>query len=93
MARFSVDIAPAKKENILTFDDVRISVLSDKILRVEKDKDGCFCDLATQTVLNRNLQDTEFTSSKDGDKVLIATKCAEFLVNVKTLEVAVKLAG
>lgn len=93
MARFSVNTAPANEKNTLTFGDVRISVLSDKILRVERDKEGCFCDFATQTVLNRNLQDTDFTSLQSGDKVLIATKCAEFLVDVKTLEVAVKLTG
>lgn len=34
--RFSVDLAPAKEDNVAQFDDVRISVLSDRIIRVEK---------------------------------------------------------
>ena len=93
MARFSVHTVPTDEKNTLVFGDVRISVLSDKILRVERAKEGHFCDLPTQAVLNRNFQNPQFTHARNGNKVLIETKQAEFEVDLDSLEVVVKLAG
>lgn len=93
MARFSVETTLPCKDNLLTFDDVRVSVLSSKILRVERAEGGAFCDLPTQTILNRNLQNTKFTYEKNGDKLCVSTKSAVFCVNLKTLVVDVVLAG
>ena len=90
MSRFSIESSLTAKENIIIFDDVRISVLSDRIIRVEKDKEREFCDLATQTVLNRNLQNTKFTCEKQGNKVFVKTKSSCFVVDLKTLKVGFK---
>ncbi len=92
MSRFAVETTPIDKNKMLVFDDVRISVLSSKILRIERAKDGYFCDLPSQTVLNRNFQNTDFTYQKHDDELHILTICAEFLINLKTLKVGVKFA-
>lgn len=49
--RFSQELAPCKKENTIIVGDVRISVLSDRTLRIEK---GSFTDKRTQFAFCRN---------------------------------------
>ncbi|MBR4800263.1 MAG: alpha-xylosidase [Clostridia bacterium] len=93
MARFSVRTKPAKEENTVVFDDVRISVLTDRIVRVERSGDGRFCDLPTQTVLNRSFHNPQFKCEKTDNKVSIETKCATFVVDLRTLETAVRFEG
>ncbi len=93
MARFLVNKCTTDKSQTFLFGDVRISVLSDRILRVEKDDEGVFCDYATQTVFCRNFCNPQFTSTKSGNKVAIVTNDAEFVVDIKSLKVAAKLKG
>ncbi len=93
MARFSVYSKPIDKARTLVIGDVRVSVISSRIIRVERDKSGRFCDLPTQAILNRNLQNTEFTLTKHDGKVFILTTQAEFIVDVKTLETLVNVSG
>lgn len=66
--RFSVDLAPAKEDNVAQFDDVRISVLSDRIIRVEK---GEFTDKRTQLVVCRDFANPHFTVQKRVIKCLL----------------------
>ena len=73
-----------------TFGNVRISVITDRILRVESSADGVFEDRPTQTVLDRNFTNTKFTIDKKDDKVLVLTKSKVFSVDTNTLEVRVK---
>ena len=91
MARFSIYSNPTNSENMLVVGDVRVSVLSDRIIRVEKDASGHFCDLPTQTVLCRNFQNPQFKHSISDDKVVIMTICASFEVDIKTLKTRVKI--
>jgi len=49
--RFAAPLAKAFEEAVITVGRVRISVLSDRIIRVEK---GSFTDKRTQTVFCRN---------------------------------------
>ena len=93
MARFSIDKCPAREGQTEVVNDVRLSVLSDKILRVERDAEGVFCDYATQTVFCRHFCKPQFKLSKSGDKVTVMTKQAEFVVDTKSLDVTVKLKG
>lgn len=71
--------AKAIEENIILFSDVRISVILPGVIRVEK---GAFCDKPTQSFWHRNFGKVEFTSEKQGNKVVIKTDEAEFCVNV-----------
>lgn len=87
MERFGCASAPCDKNQTLIFDNVRISVLSDRILRVES---APFVDLRTQTVFCRNFAKPQFNMTKNGDKVLIATSVCTFEVDLKTLRIRVK---
>lgn len=85
--RFSVDIAPANGLNVLIYDDVRISVLSDRIVRVEK---GEFTDKRTQLVVCRDFSQPQFNVQKTKDKVLITTQAYMFCIDLDNTRVFVK---
>ena len=53
--------------------DVRFSLLTDRLLRVEVDKDLKFTDEPTQTVICRNFAEPVFKIIDDGDVVIIIT--------------------
>lgn len=80
--RFAQELAPCKKENTIIVGDVRISVLSDRSLRIEK---GSFTDNRTQFAFCRNYANPQFKHTKNGDEVSIETKTCFFTVNTKTL--------
>ena len=50
-------------ENVILFNDFRISVLKDGIIRIEKDSSLKFNDYPTQKVLYRNFKKVSFNSS------------------------------
>lgn len=74
------------EEFVIKTGDLRLSVLSERILRVEKSADGTFTDEPTQTVVNRSFAKPEFEASETEDKVTVTTKKAVFIVNKKTLK-------
>lgn len=80
--RFSQELAPCKKENTIIVGDVRISVLSDRTLRIEK---GSFTDKRTQFAFCRNYANPQFKHAKNGDEMSIETQTCAFTVNTKTL--------
>lgn len=84
--RFVQELAPCKRENTIIFGDVRLSVISDRILRIEK---GSLTDNRTQLVMCRNFANPQFVYAKNGDKVSIETKGCHFLVCLKKLNVLV----
>jgi len=90
MGRFSTSLAPAKKECELVFGDVRISVITDRILRLEK---GAFSNNPSQMVICRNFYNPTFTYDKNGDKVSIVTNAAKFIVDLSTLKVGMESDG
>ncbi len=59
---------------------VRISVITDRLIRVEKG-DGGFCDLPTQSVWYRDFGEPEYTCTSKGGVYLITTKFCTFAVN------------
>ncbi len=64
----------------VTFGNIRISVLTDYLIRIENQNDGNFCDYATQTVLSRKLDKVEFNVYKRADSVSIETAKTRFIV-------------
>ncbi len=88
--RFAAPLAKAFEEAVITVGRVRISVLSDRIIRVEK---GSFTDKRTQTVFCRNFAKPQFKYTKFNDKVLITTEACKFCVDLKTLDVGVRFAS
>lgn len=53
--------------------DYRFSVLSSRIIRVEKDEKRIFTDEATQTVICRDFDRPQFGFSQDNNKIVIKT--------------------
>lgn len=51
--------------------DYRFSVLSSRIIRVEKDEKRIFTDEATQTVICRDFDRPQFSFSQDNNKIVI----------------------
>ena len=68
---------------IFTRKDVRFSLLTDRLLRVEVDKDLKFTDEPTQTVICRNFAEPTFRIIDDGDIVIIITTKTIFKYDVK----------
>lgn len=77
----------APQENTFVKGDVRISVLSPSLIRVEKRGKDAFCDDATQAVVCRNFASPEFTKRENGIKTLIKTSVAEFFIDTVTARV------
>lgn len=63
--------------------DVRFSVLTDRLLRVEIDSNLQFTDEPTQTVINRNFSAPQFKTVEDGDTLIIITTKAIFRYDTK----------
>lgn len=90
MGRFSVAPAPAGKECSKVFGDIRISVISDRIMRLEK---GAFTDNATQMVVCRNFANPQFKIEQFGDKVFVVTNAVKFIVDLKSLKTGIEKDG
>ncbi len=68
----------AHPDNIIVGKGYRITVLTERLLRVEKQKKEIFCDEATQYVRNRNFPPVKFTAERSGRMMLITTRWAKF---------------
>ena len=64
-------------ENIVVDSDLRITVITPELVRIEK---GGFCDLPTQTVLFRNLGKVDYSFAKESDRITVRTDKCEFCI-------------
>ncbi|MGN0771477.1 MAG: TIM-barrel domain-containing protein [Christensenellales bacterium] len=87
MQRFKLNSAPTKQKNMIVQEDIRISVLSENIIRVERSKGGNFADLRSQVVMNRDFCDTQFECRTEQDSIVITTSAHVFVVDKRTLKV------
>ncbi len=62
---------------------VRLSVITDRLLRVEIDKHGNYTDEPTQSVICRNFAKPEYKVVNDGDTVIIITRKTIFKYDCK----------
>ena len=74
----------AFEENIITAGNVRVSVLTERMIRVEFSTDGKFTDLPSQTVWYRNFGKVDFSSAENADVLTVRTASAEFVINCHT---------
>ena len=93
MSRFGITCEQTAEECVYKTGSLRFSVLSDRILRVEKSVSGVFVDAPSQTVFCRNFAKPAFEVSKKDGKVIISTQRAIFEVDEKTLAVECVLDG
>lgn len=87
MPIYDTALSEAAKESVYTSSDIRVTVISDRILRVERSADGVFTDAPTQTVINRNFAKPAYKVSENDGKIVVATACTTFYVDKKTLAV------
>ncbi len=83
--RFEMKNAPAKAEQVFTYGNVRISVITDRILRIEKNEQGIFCDKPTQMVVCRDFEEVKVRVKRNHNLVCLYTDKGAFRVNLSTL--------
>ena len=80
--RLKIETYPiADSENIVRFENFRITVLQDRLFRIEEDDAGEFCDSATQKVWYRNMEKQNFTVKEVEGGIVITTETCELLAN------------
>ncbi len=72
--------AECYEKGSVTFSTVRVSVLTDYLIRIETQKDRKFCDYATQAVLNRKLDKVDFNVYKRADSISVETAKTRFII-------------
>lgn len=88
--RFESKPAPAHEECTFVENDLRVSVLSPRIIRLEK---GAFTDLRSQTVYCRNFDKPQFKITNTTNKLLIVTRTCVFEIDKNTLKTSVQFVG
>ncbi|MCL2106897.1 MAG: glycoside hydrolase family 31 protein [Oscillospiraceae bacterium] len=63
---------------------LRVSVLSERLVRVERSESGVFEDSPTQIVWHRDFAEPGFRAEQNGNRILIRTDKAAFFVDAKT---------
>ncbi len=82
--RFKIEASPiAAKSQISVFNNVRFTVITPYLLRVENQKDGKFCDEATQSVWFRDFENANFDIKENNGTVEIKTKKVTFTYSLK----------
>ena len=71
-------------DNVIVSKNVRVTVLTERMIRVEFSGDGEFTDLPSQAVWYRNFGKVEFTQSVSTDILTVETAKAKFVVNNHT---------
>lgn len=67
-------------ENIVRWKDIRITVISNRLFRIEQDEQKRFCDEATQAVWFRNMPKNDFTVLESEEHVVVKTKVCTLIV-------------
>ena len=83
MNRFSFESRPKANKTIRIGADIRVTVLTPCMVRIEK---GKFTDLPTQTVWNRNFRDTQYEYHTDSGKLIVCTEETVFTVDLRSGE-------
>ena len=69
--------------NVIIKNDVRISVLTSRLIRIEKQPDGKFCDMPTQTVFNRNFDTPSFVVTDNRSSFAVKTDDVSFVFSAE----------
>ena len=84
--RFAVTCEKTAEECVYLTGDLRFSVLSERILRVEKRTESGFVDLPSQSVICRKFAKPRFNATETEDEVRIETTSAVFVTDKRTLK-------
>lgn len=84
--RLEMSTVPKANEGAIVLGpQVRFTVLTSRLIRIEYSKGDCFRDVATKTVLNRELSVPVFEVINDVDKIVIKTEHIELTYNPNIL--------
>ena len=83
----------ANPKNIILWKDYRITVLQDRLFRIEKSDKGKFRDGATQSVWFRNMLPQEFTVKETNERLEIQTAYCGLLLYAKRADCRVVVSG
>ncbi len=83
----------ANPENVVLWKDYRITVLKDRLFRIEQNKDKKFRDGATQSVWFRNTEKVDFCLKESADKLEIATNSCTLILYPERKDCRILLNG
>lgn len=89
MKRFKVQLAPSYDKCCIIDGNIKVAVLSENIIRVEKVASKNFVDNCSQTVINRAFCTPEFKSETDKKTISIFTSKHKFVINKHNLRIFV----
>ena len=69
----------ALQGNMVLEKDVRITVLTDRLFRIEQEPEGHFCDQATQTVWYRRMEHVPYFVERRDGALHVITDMAAFV--------------
>lgn len=72
--------------NVICKNNIRVSVITQRLFRVEYSESGRFCDSPTQSILYRDLGEVKFKSDIKDDMLCINTKKARLIVSLQNGE-------
>ena len=70
----------ANPENIVLWKDYRVTVLADRLFRIEKDEEHIFCDEATEAVWFRDMPPVAFVKEENERELVIKTELATLVL-------------
>ncbi|MBQ2701820.1 MAG: hypothetical protein IJF64_02420, partial [Clostridia bacterium] len=83
----------ANTENIVFWKKYRITVLGNRLFRLERSEKGAFRDEATQSVWFRNIPPQEFTCTDNGESLEIDTGACVLVLKEKRVDCRIVLNG
>ncbi len=83
----------ALSQNMLIVDDIRLTVLSETLFRIEQDIHQKFCDQATQSIWFRNTPAVTFTVERSKKGVVVKTEKATLMLAPDVLSSVVTVDG
>ncbi len=81
----------AAEENVVLWADYRVTVLGERLFRLEKSENGVFRDRATQAVWYRNAEKQNFTFVDGKDTAMIETPACKLLLRKERGQVCVEI--
>lgn len=79
--RFRVHLSPkAKDENVVFWENYRVTVLSDRLFRIERNKERRFRDGATQSVWYRDMPVQDFRFTAEGERAVLETAACKLIL-------------
>ncbi|MBR2589990.1 MAG: DUF5110 domain-containing protein [Clostridia bacterium] len=81
---FGINIQDTVCPNIYQSGGIRISVITERLIRVERQSEACFCDKPTQAVLHRDLGKVAFHVARKNGMICINTAYARLITDENT---------